>query len=75
MLSALIHGTALPLESASSALKAQNLHYDALGALTIEFCVKDALPGAQIQPASVAEFRYPDGPQWTISLVPAQGGR
>ena len=31
--------------------------------------------GAQIHPSSVAEFLYPDGPQWTGSLVPAQGGR
>jgi L-fuconate dehydratase len=29
--------------------------------------------GAQIRPSSVVEFTYPDGPQWTGSLVPAQG--
>lgn len=29
--------------------------------------------GARIHPASVAEFLYPDGPQWNTSLVPAQG--
>jgi L-fuconate dehydratase len=29
--------------------------------------------GAQIHPSSVVEFTYPDGPQWTVSLVPAQG--
>jgi L-fuconate dehydratase len=28
--------------------------------------------GAQILPESVAEFSYPDGPQWTGSLVPVQ---
>jgi L-fuconate dehydratase len=31
--------------------------------------------GAQIHPSSVADFLYPDGPRWTASLVPAQGGR
>ena len=31
--------------------------------------------GGQIHPSSVAEFRYPDGPQWISSLVPLQGGR
>jgi L-fuconate dehydratase len=31
--------------------------------------------GAQIRPSSIAEFRYPDGPQWTGTLVPIQGGR
>jgi L-fuconate dehydratase len=31
--------------------------------------------GAQIHPSSIAEFSFPDGPQWTTSLVPVQGGR
>ena len=31
--------------------------------------------GAQIHPSSVAEFLYPDGPQWTEPLVPIQSGR
>jgi L-fuconate dehydratase len=31
--------------------------------------------GAQIHPSSVVEFLYPDGPQWTNSLIPVQGGR
>jgi L-fuconate dehydratase len=31
--------------------------------------------GAQIHPSSVTEFLYPDGPQWTNSLVPVQSGR
>ena len=31
--------------------------------------------GAQIHPSSIAEFRFPDGPQWTGALVPVQGGR
>jgi len=31
--------------------------------------------GAQIHPASIAEYSYPDGPQWTGVLVPMQGGR
>jgi L-fuconate dehydratase len=31
--------------------------------------------GAQIHPSSVAEFLYPDGPQWIRSMIPAQSGR
>ena len=31
--------------------------------------------GAQIHPSSIAEFRFPDGPQWTGAMVPVQGGR
>jgi L-fuconate dehydratase len=31
--------------------------------------------GAQIHSSSVAEFSYPDGPQWINTLIPAQGGR
>jgi len=31
--------------------------------------------GAQIHPSSIAEYSYPDGPQWTNVMVPAQGGR